>query len=66
MGNGRCNHCSLKLMEAQAKKEGKKVVRMPSTFSMGGEEIYIVGKDEVACKENWKVWFMAMTDHCAC
>ena len=69
-----CNYCTLLRIKARAKKEGKKVTLLPDTSSLlGGLNVYThpkkVNIKMLSEKERDKysgVWFMALTDHCAC
>lgn len=63
-----CNHCSMKAIERDARKQGKRVVKMPSALmgSMGGFEIHVTGPWEKPSKKNFKAWMMEITQHCVC
>jgi hypothetical protein len=63
-----CNHCSYSRIEEDAKKKGKRVIRIPSKNmqQLGGYEIHILGHGEKASAKNWVAWMMEITDRCAC
>lgn len=63
-----CNHCSYSAMERDAKRKGKRVVRIPSTQMehMGGYEVHILSRGEKPSEKNWVAWMMEITDRCAC
>ena len=67
-----CNYCTLKRIQARAKREGKKVTLLPSVF-MGGTEVYVHTKhvdirklSDKDREQHPSSWLMAIPDHCCC
>ena len=63
-----CNFCKMQGIERDAKRNGKKVVKIPSAKMqhLGGWEIHVIKKGEVLSGKNWICWMMEITDHCMC
>ena len=58
-----CNHCSLLAIKRDAKKNKKRVVVLPSSYSMGGVEVHVLKPREKPNEKNWVAWFMS-ADYC--
>lgn len=68
-----CNHCNLERIKSDAKRDGKLVVLVPSTWGMGGFEIYVHPRainwrsvPKTARRLYWVAWMMKIGDHCEC
>jgi len=68
MSDRPCNYCSYKRIEEDARKKGKRVVRIPSTKmeSLGGYEVHLLGQWEKPNEKNWIAWMMEITETCQC
>lgn len=63
-----CNCCSFEAMKRNAKKNGKRVITVPSTKmgTLGGVEVYILKNGEKPNKKNWVSWMMVLPETCQC
>lgn len=61
-----CNYCRYQAIVAFQKKAGKRVVKIPSTYSLGGVEVYALKKLEKPNKKNWVAWMMEISKSCQC
>lgn len=66
MSDRLCNYCSLSAMERYQKGKGKKLVKIPSKYTLGGYEVHAVKKGEKPSKNNWICWMMEIPLHCRC
>jgi hypothetical protein len=73
-----CNHCSLRILKAEAKREKKKVtIMLGRTFGHGnhmrGLDVYVhprsVNVRQLSARDRekyWNRWFWEISDHCVC
>lgn len=65
-----CNHCTLKAITQRARREGKRVVRRPENFGLGGVAVHVLESGEqvdVNEESTTRVaWFMELTEGCVC
>jgi len=67
-----CNYCRMQSIERDAKKQGKRIVKIPSERCniFGGREVrwevHSIKKNEVLSGKNWICWMWEITDHCVC
>jgi hypothetical protein len=75
-----CNHCSLRQIKAEAKREKKIVTLLPGRTlgirggaQMRGIDVYVhprsVKVRELRAHDReqyWEQWFWELSDHCAC
>lgn len=68
-----CNCCNLARMRREAIRKKKRVTVVPSTFTMGGFEVYMHPRSvqikqctEEEKKRFWVAWMMEITEKCAC
>ena len=66
-----CNYCNLRRIKDRAKKEKKKVTKIPTSQELGGFEIFVHPKEidikKLSKKERTKYfssWMWEITDHC--
>lgn len=65
----RCNHCTLRDIEAHAKQTGRLVTLLPNTGppSMKGTTVLVHGADEAPDEKlHWAAWLWVITEACAC
>lgn len=66
MSNRPCNWCNYNALVRDAKANGKRIVKRPSTGILGGVDLYRVKPREAPSKRNWIAWMMALPNECHC